>query len=145
MSTRTTSPRKAKTTSRATVPQESRAQDLRPGAIPSPEMVNVFEEAFTEPARLLAKAWVRNVAYDKKVWLDFDVLDSSGRTLQCETHPLSYLEEGGGSGDLFLADLSVQQSARKARRTTAEQLCYRLYYEVGGQLFTDGVCHLHSL
>ncbi|HYW25484.1 MAG TPA: hypothetical protein VE953_15040 [Terriglobales bacterium] len=144
MSTRTTPTRRAKS-SRATVQQETRAQDLRPGAIPSPEMVNVFEEAFTEPTRLLAKAWVRNVAYDKKVWLDFDLLDSSGRTLHCETQPLSYLHEGGGSGDLFLADVSVQPSTRKVRRTAAEQLCYRLYYEVGGQLFTDGVCHQHSL
>ena len=145
MSTKATPTKKARTNTPVRERQESRALDSRPEAIPSLEMVNVFEETLAEPARLLAKAWVKNVAYDKKVWLDVDVLDATGRTLHCETQPLSYLEAGGGSGDLFLADISVAPSKRKAQRTPAEQLWYRLYYEVDGQLFTDGLRHQHRL
>jgi len=145
MSTKATPTKRTRTSAPVRVRQESRALEPRPEAIPSLEMVNVFEETLTAPARLLAKAWVRNVAYDKKVWLEVDVLDATGRTVHCQTQPLSYLEEGGGSGDLFLADVSVPPSTRKAQRTPAEQLWYRLYYEVDGQLFTDGVCHQHRL
>jgi hypothetical protein len=145
MSTKPTAPRTSKTKSRGPVPADSRAADSRPGAVPSPEMVNLFEGALTSPTRLLAKAWVRNVAYDKKVWLDVDVLGRSGDALYSETLPLQYLEPAGGAGDFFLGDVAVQVAARSTPRPAARQLRYRLYYEVGGQVFTDGVCHHHHL
>jgi hypothetical protein len=108
-------------------------------------MVNLIEGALASPTRLLAKAWVKNVAYDKKVWLDVDVLGSSGKALRSETLPMQYLEPAGGAGDLFLGDVAVQSATRSAQRATGRQLRYRLYYEVGGQVFTDGVCHHHHL
>jgi hypothetical protein len=144
MSTQPTTLKTSKTKSRVSLPRESRAADSRPGAVSSPEMVNLFEGAFDSPARLLTKAWVKNVAYDKSVWLDVDVLGRSGEALHSETLPLRYLEPAGGAGDFFLGDLAVRVT-RPAQRGAARQLRYRLYYEVEGQVFTDGVCHHHYL
>ena len=144
MSTKSTTPRTPKSKSQLPVPPESRAADTRPGAVSSPEMVNLFEDALDSPSRLLAKAWVRNVAYDKRVWLDVDVLGGSGQPLHSETLPLQYLEPAGGAGDFFLGDVAVR-ATRPAQRTAPRQVRYRLYYEVGGQVFTDGVCHHHQL
>lgn len=145
MSTKPTAPRTPKTKSRVSVPAESRAADSRPGAVSSLEMVNLFEGALASPTRLLAKAWVKNIAYDKRVWLDVDVLGRSGEALHSETLPLQYLEPAGGAGDFFLGDVAVQAATRSTQRVPARQLRYRLYYEVGGQVFTDGVCHHHHL
>jgi hypothetical protein len=145
MSTKPMAPRTPKTKARVTAPAESRAADSRPGAVSSLEMVNLFEGALASPTRLLAKAWVRNVAYDKKVWLDVDLLSRSGQALRSETLPLQYLEPAGGAGDFFLGNVAMQAATRSTQRAVARQLRYRLYYEVGGQVFTDGVCHHHHL
>lgn len=145
MSTKATSTKSVSTRTTGRARPESRTADSRSGAVPSPEMVNIFEAALSTPPRLLAKAWVRNVAYDKKVWLDLDLLSRSGAALHSETLPLQYLEPAGGTGDFFLADVPLPPAALAARRTPPHQLRYRLYYEVGGQVFTDGVCHQLSL
>jgi len=88
--------------------------DVRPDATVSPEMVNVFEQAVSpgaapglrlvrlgdrpsgEAIALSLLAWVRNVAYDKDVWIDLYVLGPGG-VLHAETIPLDYQEpaEGG--------------------------------------------------
>lgn len=145
MSTKATPTKSVRTKSAARVRAESRAKDSRPGAMPSPEMVNVFEEALSAPNGLLTKAWVRNVAHDKKVWLDVDLIGRAGEPLHSETLPLQYIEPAGGAGDFFLADFPVPPAARTAGRASAHELRYRLYYEVEGQVFTDGFCHRHRL
>ena len=145
MSTKATSTKSVSTKTAGRGRPESRAGDSRSGAVPSPEMVNVFEEALSAPTRLLAKAWVRNIAYDKKVWLDLDLLSRSGAAVHSETLPLQYLEPAGEAGDFFLADVAIPTPAPAARRASAHQLRYRLYYEVEGRIFTDGVCHQHAL
>jgi len=146
MSTKQTASRTPKTKPRVSVPRETCAAESRPGAVPSLEMVNLFEGAVASPSRLLAKVWVRNVAYDKRVWLDVDVLGRSGEPLHSESLPLQYLEPAGGAGDFFEGDVTLQEAAAHSPRTAAgRQLRYRLYYEVDGQVFTDGVCHHHHM
>jgi hypothetical protein len=145
MKTKQTAPRTPKTKPRVSVPRECRAADSRPGAVSSLEMVNEFEGAVESPNRLLTKVWVRNVAYDKRVWLDVDVLGGSGQPLHSDTLPLQYLEPAGGAGDFFLGDVTVRAATQSARAAAARRLQYRLYYEVDGQVFTDGVCHHHHL
>ena len=88
MSTKATASKRLRTKTTLSGQPEIQAEDSRPGAVPSPEMVNVFEQSLSAPNRLLAKAWVRNVAYDKKVWLDVDLLGRSGEALHTETLPL---------------------------------------------------------
>ena len=145
MPTKHTTPRAPKTKARVPAAVETRAADSRPGAVSSLEMVNLYEGALASPTRLQAKAWVRNVAYDKRVWLDVDVLGRTGEPLHSETLPLQYHEPAGGSGDFFLGDIAVHAASRSTPRAAAGQLRYRLYYEVDGQVFTDGVCHQHHL
>jgi hypothetical protein len=122
-------------------------------------MINIFEEAVVEeksqaraqrsarssPARLHVKAWVNNVAYEKRVWVDVDLVGSSGQPLQSRSLPLGYVEAAGGSGDFFLVDAPVPPPSSSVRQGPAKLLEYRLYYEVGGQVFTDGVPHRHQL
>jgi hypothetical protein len=146
MSTKQTASRTPKTKSRVSVPRESCAAESRPGAVSSLEMVNLFEGAVASPSRVTAKVWVRNVAYDKRVWLDVDVLAQGGEPIHSETLPLQYLEPAGGAGDFFLGDVPVRAASARSTRTAAgRQLRYRLYYEVGGQVFTDGLCHQHAM
>jgi hypothetical protein len=146
MSTKQTASRTPNTTPRTAVPRESCAAEPRPGAVSSLEMVNLFEGALASPNRLLTKVWVRNVAYDKRVWLDVDVVGRSGEPLHSETTSLRYLEPAEGAGDFFHGDVTVRgTAARSARTASGRQLRYRLYYEVGGQVFTDGLCHQHHL
>jgi len=145
MRTKTMPTKKVTTKNTANAGPESRAKEFRTGAVTSSEMVNVFEEALHAPTQLLAKAWVRKVAYNKKVWLDVDLLGRTGEPVHSETLPLRYLEPAGGTGDFFLADVPVSSSTGTVRRASAHQLRYRLYYEVEGQVFTDGICHHHRL
>ena len=119
-------------------------------------MINIFEEALVRAAngrqratsspktRLFVKAWVNNVAYEKKVWVDVDILGRSGKPLRSESLTLGYVEAAGGSGDFFLIDAPVAP-APATGRAIAEHLEYRLYYEVGGRVFTDGIPHRHQL
>lgn len=130
----------------------------RLGAVASPEMINTFEDAIlpekskagarhsasAPTPRLLVKAWVNNVAYEKKVWVEVDLVGSSGKPLQSSKLPLGYAEAAGGSGDFFLVEAPVHPGS-PARRGPVQLLEYRLYYEVGGQVFTDGVPHRHQL
>ena len=145
MSTKATSTKSVRTKTAGRLRADSRAKDSRPGAVPSPEMINVFEEALSDPGGLFTKAWVRNVAYDKKVWLDVDLIGRTGEPVHSDTLPLQYMEPAGGAGDFFLADFPVPPAARTAGRASASELRYRLYYEVQGQVFTDGFCHSHRL
>src|SRR5947208_15924644 len=98
--------------------------DVRPDATVSPEMVNVFEQAVSpgaapglrlvrlgdrpsgEAIALSLLAWVRNVAYDKDVWIDLYVLGPGG-VLHAETIPLDYRETAEGGGDCFAAGARV--------------------------------------
>jgi len=144
---------------RASRAEPTQAQHPRPDAVPSPEMINIFEEAIvpekspaggrraaSAPApRLLVKAWVNNVAYEKKVWVAVDLVGRTGQPLQSRSLPLGYVEAAGGSGDFFVVDAPVPPPASAGGRGPAELLEYRLYYEVGGQVFTDGIPHRHQL
>lgn len=156
---RATSTARTRTPAAHRTEPESRARDPRPGAVPSPEMVNLFEEALAAPpvpaktrratddatSRLLATAWVSNVAYDKRVWLDLELLSQAGKPVHAETLPLGYVEPAGGAGDFFRADVPIPEPATRDRRRAACSLQYRLYYEVNGQVFTDGVLHQRPL
>jgi hypothetical protein len=92
-------------------------------------------------------AWVRNIQYQKNVWIDFHVFDGSDNLVHAETLPLSYREPGGGGGDIFAFERRVFKGSGGLPgavwpRPDAHLLQFRLYYEVAGQVFTDG--HLHE-
>jgi hypothetical protein len=139
----------------------------RTGAIPSLEMVNVFavsvskRNVFPQPStgprggtdlqtQLQLKAWVRNVAYVKNVWIDVHVFDGADTLIHSETLTLRYLKPAGGNGDFFSFDGKIYQGSvatpgSVSPRPDARKVQFRLYYEVNNQVFTDAILHQHEL
>lgn len=126
----------------------------RPGAATRLDMVNVLgwlaRRDGSEPqvsrmerlrTRLLVHAWVNNVAYAKDVWADVYLLDLAGEILYAQTFGLSYVEPAGTNGDSFVADVLVPSSGLGSRSGEGRRVQFRLYYEVGGAVFTDGLLH----
>lgn len=117
----------------------------RTGAITSLPMVNVISgHAGTAPGdatsvSLSVLAWVNNVSFAKSVFVDIHVFDAADQRIVGRTMGLSYLQPGGGGGDFFTMDQIVYQQS--GGRPTAAKVQYRLYYEVNGQVFTDGILH----
>ena len=85
----------------------------RADATPNPQMVQVFEDTvfkknvFPSPPSgprqgsdwqtfLTVKAWVKNVAYNKKVWVDVHVFDSGHQLIHAETLTLCYVGPADG-------------------------------------------------
>jgi hypothetical protein len=137
---------------------------LREGATVDRGKVNVLAEAATKQnvsshpyggstnlrTRLVVVAWVRNTAYEKHAWVDLHVYDGGGSLLESETVPLEYAGSGGSGGDLFQLDRSVYQGSIAgpgsiSLRPQALFVQYRLYGEIGGSVFTDGILHQHEL
>jgi len=129
--------------------------DLRAGAVVSPEVVNVFAEGVSAGAveglhlaplggrpsgaaiALSVQAWVRNLAYDKDLWVDLRLLGEDA-VLHAETLPLSYQEGADGGGDFFTLGTAVPAPKPQPGGPTTRTLCYRLYGQMNGQIFTDG-------
>jgi hypothetical protein len=136
--------------------------EVRPGAAVNPDMVNVFEQAVTPGAApglrlvrlgdrpagdaiaLSVLAWVRNVAYDKDVWVDLYVLGEGG-VLHAETIPLAFQEPAEGGGDFFAAGAAVPAPKAGPETSAMGTLQFRLYGQMNGQLFTDGILHSHQI
>lgn len=136
--------------------------EVRPGATVSPEMVNVFEQAVSsgaapglrlvrlgdrpsgEAIALSILAWVRNVAYDKDVWIDLYVLGPGG-VLHAETIPLDYQESAEGGGDFFAAGAAVPAPKAGPEDSSMGTLQFRVYCQMSDQVFTDGILHSHQI
>jgi len=147
------------------IPEDS--INYRSGVTPSLEMVNVFDETppQTRPyytgthagppgsslcTRLFVKTWVKNVAYLKNVWLDIYIFGFKEQPLSAKTYIMHYLEPAGGNGDFFILDDEIYterfyvpgafESIPQDR-----EVRYRLYFEVNGTVYTDGVLHKHDV
>ena len=93
---------------------------------------------------------VENLAYVKNVWMDVHVFDRSDERIHGQTFTLGYTGSAGGAGDLFAFDGRVYQGTvatpgSVSPRPDAGTVQYRVYYEVLGRVFTDGVLHQQSL
>jgi hypothetical protein len=142
----------------------------RIGALPSLEMINVFEDVvskknvFPSPPSgprqgsdwqtfLGVKAWVNNVAYTKKVWVDVHVFDSGEHLIHADTFTLHYVGPADclpGHGDFFMFEGKIYQGSAAtpgavSPKPEARKVQYRLYYAVNHQLFTDAILHQHDL
>jgi hypothetical protein len=100
--------------------------------------------------RLHVEAWVRNSSYAKNVWVDVHVFAHDGSLVNAETLPLSYTHAAGDGGDVFVLDAEVYHGSTATPgsvdpRPDARTVHYRLYAELEGQLFSDGVVHRCTL
>ena len=136
----------------------------RSGAETAREVVNAYDLAVEKrrhqfPAsagselrtQVRLVAWVRNLAYVKNVWFDAHVFDSSNQLIHAQTVPLAYKEAGGGGGgDLFQFDGVLYTGSRGqpgsvSPRPDARRVQLRLYCEMDGRLYTDGILHDRAL
>ena len=95
---------------------------------------------------LHVEAWVKNTTYAKNVWLDLHVYESEAAPVHRATLPLSYARPAGDGGDVFVLDAPVYQGlvatpGSVTLRPDARIVQYRLYSELEGTLYTDGVLH----
>lgn len=138
---------------------------FRNGAIRSLEMVNVFTEDVMKVRRTLGfppvtgsqiethlnlEVWVRNVAYQKNVWIDLHLFDQNDERVSAETVTLKSLSSAGGGGDFFSLNQLVFQGSGGVPgsvwpRPDVRRMQYRVYYEVEGRVFTDGILHQSPL
>jgi hypothetical protein len=127
-------------------------------------MVNVLEWSATKVRRLLGhppsqgsqietqlsvRAWVRNLAYEKNVWLDLHVFDASGNVGRSLTMPFAY-SESRADGDIFGFDQTVYVGSGGVPgaawpRPDVRLIQFRLYYEVSGRVYSDGYLHQTAL
>jgi len=147
------------------VPLESVA--FRDGAVHRPDMVSVLDDAATKEnakppgptgdaagleleTKLSLQAWVRNVDPVKYTWVDLHVFDENDQLIRAETRALDWLKAAGDDGDIFGFDGSIFRGTGAVGGSVwfgedARKLQYRLYYEVNGTVFSDGVLRQHEV
>jgi hypothetical protein len=114
---------------------------------------NMFTSRPGEPAGMTnmqtwlhVEAWVRNTTYAKHVWIDMHVFENDAGLVHSETLPLEYARPAGDGGDLFILDAMVFQGYVATQgsvdlRPDVRVVQFRLYCELDGQVFTDGILH----
>lgn len=139
----------------------------REGAVPRPDMVNVLEAGASKEnakspsptgdaggleleTKLSVQAWVRNVDPAKHTWLDLHVFDENDQLVRSETMALDYLKAAGDDGDIYAFEGSVHRGTGAVGGSAwfgpdVRKLQYRLYYEVNGTVFSDGLLRQHEL
>ena len=135
----------------------------RDGAMPRPDLVNVIDQ-FAIKRNLLQtpmkgppvvkdlmtavtiRAWVKNLAYAKTVWVDLHVFDRNGARIIGATYDLPWDRPASGSGDLFRFDKEFHRVLTATLGLDSPKpnvwlVQYRLYYAVEGQTYTDAILH----
>ncbi len=147
------------------IPLESVA--YREGAVPRPDMVSVLDDAAAKEnakppgptgdtsgleleTMLSVQAWVRNVDPVKYSWVDLHIFDENDQLIRAETRALEWLKAAGDDGDIYAFDGSVYRGTGAVGGSVwfgqdARKLQYRLYYEVNGTVFSDGVLRQHDV
>jgi hypothetical protein len=135
----------------------------RDGAIARPEFVNVFDQTavkkdvFPAPpsgspvgkdlrTSLSVRAWVKNVAFVKEVWIDLHVFDRSATLIKAATLGLRWQGSASDAGDLFSFDGEIYRGSTATPGSVSPApnawlVQYRLYYAVEGNLYTDAILH----
>ena len=148
-----------------TIPSQS--VSYRRGAISNLEMVYLASDAarkmkhfFGTPqfpvgselrTVLTVQSSVRNLAFEKNVWLDVHIFDGDDNLIHSETFTMHYLSSDAGGGDRFGFDDVVYHGSGGGSgmgawfRPDVRKLQYRLYYETNNQVFTDGLLHQHEI
>lgn len=148
-----------------TIPFES--VGFRTDAVPSRDAVLVLDESTTKRNNkasgaggagvgldletvLSVHAWVRPLAEPRYSWVDLHVFDEGDRVIRSETLPLRYLRAGDDGGDVYGFEGGVYRGSGASPGSVwlapdARKVQYRVYYEAGGTVYTDGLLRQHEL
>lgn len=148
----------------ATIPLDS--VGFRTGAVANQDMLAVLDESATKTnakssefehngvgldleIMLSVKAWARDAGDDRYSWVDLHVFDDGDTLIRSETLPLKYAGTAD-DGYLFDFDGSVYRGTGASPGSVwlapdARKVQYRLYYEVAGTVYSDGLLRQHDL
>ena len=92
------------------------------------------------------RAWVKNIAFAKEVWIDVHVFDRNATRIEAATFGLAWEGSAGGFADLFRFEGEIYRGLTAtpgsvSPRPNAWLVQYRLYYAVEGKMYTDAVLH----
>ena len=149
----------------ATIPLES--VRFRAGAVPDQDMVVVLEDSAAKTNAkasggpgsgvgldletiLSVRAWVRTGRGAQHCWIDVHVFDDCDRLIRSETLRMKYLSPAEDGGDVFGFEGSVHRGTGASPGSVwlapdARKIQYRLYYEVDGTVFSDGLLRQHEV
>jgi hypothetical protein len=139
------------------------AVSLRAEALADPAVIRLREDAAVKhntfasrpgypsgsahwQTHLHVEAWVRNTTYAKRLWADVHVYDHDGARVASETCALEYARPAGDDGDVFRLDCAVYEGTTVTPgsaepRPDVRLVQYRIYGELEGRVFTDGLLH----
>ena len=104
--------------------------------------------------RLFIQAWTESdLPPPRSAWVDIHVFDEANQLVHSETLPLQPAGPAESGGLFFVLDRPIHESSSlaapgsvaRAKSEAVRKLQYRLYYQVNGQTFTDGLLHQHDL
>jgi hypothetical protein len=95
---------------------------------------------------LSIEARVSNLTYAKNVWVDLHLFDESDGLVWSETRPLSYRGPADSGSDLFSMREYVYHGTGATpgsvwRRPDIRKAQFRLYCEMAGCAYSDGILH----
>jgi hypothetical protein len=140
-----------------------RSVGYRTGAVADPRMLGVDADTATKEhtpvgasgsrvvVRLAVEAWIRDAAAARAAWVDVHVFDGAEDLVHAATVPLDRRPGGDEETARFVWDDAVYQGSGGGSgvgvtfRPDAHLVQYRVYGEVHGQVFTDGVLHQLAL
>ncbi|HEV2760344.1 MAG TPA: hypothetical protein VGV86_12325 [Acidimicrobiales bacterium] len=145
----------------ATIPLQS--VEPRAGAVPNQDMVVVLEESATKidakagggtgldlETVLSVRAWVRGRGQVRYCWFDVHVFDECDTVIRSETLPMEQVGVDQDGGHVFAFEGSIYRGTGASPGSVwlapdARKLQYRVYYEVDGTVFTDGLLRQHEI
>ena len=99
---------------------------------------------------LSIKAWVRKLDEPQHSWFDLHVFDECDQLIRSETVPLGYLQAADDDGDVVGFEGGVFKGSGASPGSVwlapdARKVQYRVYFESGGTVYSDGLLRQHDL
>lgn len=149
----------------ATIPLESVRS--RAGAVTRQDMVVVLEESATKidakasgtpgggtgldlETVLSVRAWARRDGDVGSCWFDVCLFDDCDRLIRSETLPMEHVCAADDGGDIFAFEGSVYRGTGASPGSVwlapdAHKLQFRVYCQIDGTVFTDGLLRQHDI
>lgn len=96
------------------------------------------------------QAWVRKLAEQQHSWLDLHVFDECDQLIRSVTLPLSHVRAADDDGEVFGFEGGVYRGTGASPGSVwlapdARKVQYRVYFEAGGTVYSDGLLRQHDL